>query len=126
MQARAGAIDELMASGALDDVGGRRDDIQAELDQLSANSDVETELRRLRGEIAASAPKQLEASGGGPNGDGQAANGVQGQSQAQPGPYAPPAPSQQPQNPQQTAQSAGIPVSDLPSANDQPQDGEGP
>ena len=117
MQARAGAIDELMASGALDDVGGRRDDIQAELDQLSANSDVETELRRLRGEIAASAPKQLE---GGPNGDGQAANGGQGQSQAQSAPYIPPAPTQNPQ------QSAGIPVSDLPSANDQPQDGEGP
>jgi hypothetical protein len=97
-------------------VGGRRDDIQAELDQLSANSDVESELRRLRGEIAASAPKQLEGSG--PNGDGQ------GQGQAQPAPpqsapYAPPAP------PQQAAQSAGIPVSDLPSANDQPQDGEG-
>ncbi|HUL28337.1 MAG TPA: PspA/IM30 family protein, partial [Streptosporangiaceae bacterium] len=34
MQARAGAIDELMASGALDDVTGPpRDDIQAELDQ---------------------------------------------------------------------------------------------
>jgi len=120
MQARAGAIDELMASGALDDVGGRRDDIQAELDQLSANSDVESELRRLRGEIAASAPKQLEGSG--PNGDGQ------GQGQAQPAPpqsapYAPPAPTQ---NPQQAAQPAGFPVSDLPSANDQPQDGEGP
>jgi len=99
-------------------VGGRRDDIQAELDQLSANSDVESELRRLRGEIAASAPKQLE--GAGPNGDGQAANGDQGQAQS--APYAPPAPTQ---NPRQAAQSAGIPVSDLPSANDQPQDGEG-
>jgi len=127
MQARAGAIDELMASGALDDVGGRRDDIQAELDQLSANSDVESELRRLRGEIAASAPKQLEGSGGsggGANGDGPV---HEGQSQAQSAPYAPPAPTQQPQQaaPQQAAQSAGIPVSDLPSANDQPQDGEG-
>jgi len=130
MQARAGAIDELMASGALDDLGGRRDDIQAELDQLSANSDVESELRRLRGEIAASAPKQLEGSG--PNGDGQGqgqaqsaqAQSAQAQSaQAQSAPYAPPAPTQ---NPQQAAQSAGIPVSDLPSANDQPQDGEGP
>jgi hypothetical protein len=105
-------------------VGGRRDDIQAELDQLSANSDVESELRRLRGEIAANAPKQLEGSG--PNGDGQAVNG--GQGQAQSAPYAPPAPTQNPQNPQptqQAAQPAGIPVSDLPSANDQPQDGEG-
>jgi hypothetical protein len=103
-------------------VGGRRDDIQAELDQLSANSDVESDLRRLRGEIAARAPKQLEGSGVGPNGDGLAANGDQGQSQAQSAPYAPPAPTH---NPQQAAQSAGIPVSDLPTANDQPLDGEG-
>src|ERR1700729_1438767 len=38
MQARAGPIDELMASGALDDAGGgsRRDDIQSELDMMSA------------------------------------------------------------------------------------------
>src|SRR6266704_2876074 len=45
MQARAGAIDELMASGALDDaVGGdRHDDIQNELDMMSASSDVESE-----------------------------------------------------------------------------------
>jgi phage shock protein A len=66
MQARAGAIDELLASGALDDaIGGRRDDIQAELDQMSATSDVELELSRLRGEIENTAPKQLE---GGQNG----------------------------------------------------------
>ncbi|HEX3477866.1 MAG TPA: hypothetical protein VGI96_12115, partial [Streptosporangiaceae bacterium] len=65
MQARAGAIDELMASGALDDaVGGRRDDIQAELDMMSASSDVESDLSRLKGEIATSAPKQLEGSNG--------------------------------------------------------------
>jgi phage shock protein A len=75
MQARAGAIDELMASGALDDaVGGRRDDIQSELDMMSASSDVENELSRLKGEIATSAPKQLEGS----NGNAQA------QAQAQP------------------------------------------
>jgi phage shock protein A len=120
MQARAGAIDELMASGALDDVGGKRDDIQSELDAISAGSDVENELRRLRGEIEASAPKQLE---GGTNGDGQQSQTQQSQTQqsqpqntqsAQNGPYAPPAPS---------AQSAGLPVSDLPIANEQSQDG---
>src|SRR6266581_9130032 len=56
MQARAGAIDELMASGALDDaVGGQRDDIQSELDMLSASSDVESELSRLKGEITTGA-----------------------------------------------------------------------
>jgi phage shock protein A len=117
MQARAGAIDELMASGALDDVGGKRDDIQSELDAISAGSDVENELRRLRGEIEASAPKQLE---GGTNGDSQQSqaqpmqNQAQSAQNAQSGPYAPPAPS---------AQSAGLPVSDLPVANEQSQDG---
>ena len=114
MQARAGAIDELMASGALDDaVGGdRRDDIQSELDMMSASSDVERELSRLKGEITASAPKQLE---GGANGNSQATTQSQAQDQAQSGPYAPPPPAQ--------AQPAGIPVSDLPAA--EPQDGEG-
>ena len=111
MQARAGAIDELMASGALDDVGGKRDDIQFELDQIGAGNDVENDLNRLRGEIAASAPKQLEGSA---NGDSPAANGAPA-AQAH---YAPPAPPQ-------AAQPAGLPVSDLPSANEPPQDGEG-
>jgi len=69
MQARAGAIDELLASGALDDaLGGRRDDIQSELDAISAGSDVETELDRLRGEIGGGATKQIE---GGQNGSAQ-------------------------------------------------------
>ena len=76
MQARAGAIDELMASGALDDaVGGRRDDIQSELDMMSASSDVERELSRLKGELTTGAPKQLE---GGANGNAQT-QGVQTQ-----------------------------------------------
>jgi phage shock protein A len=111
MQARAGALDELMASGALDDaVGGHRDDIQSELEMMSASSDVERELSRLKGEITASAPKQLEGTA---NGSGQVT-----QDQAQGAPYAPPPPSQA------QAQPAGIPASDLPAA--EPQDGEGP
>src|ERR1700735_34221 len=89
MQARAGAIDELMASGALDDsIGGRRDDIQSELDMLSANSDVESELNRLRGELSAGAPKQLE---GGSNGS-QTGQPQTGQSQGPAAQYAPPPP----------------------------------
>ena len=64
MQARAGAIDELLASGALEDhVGGGTDSIQAELDKIGASSDVDSELARLRGEIAASTPKQIEGNG---------------------------------------------------------------
>lgn len=54
MQARAGAIDDLLASGALEDVtatpGG---DIQAELDRISATSGVEAELARIKGEVGA-------------------------------------------------------------------------
>ena len=98
MQARAGAIDELMASGALDDaVGGKRDDIQSELDMMSASSDVERELAMLKGELTAGAPKQLEGSA--PNG---ASQGVQAPQQSQQpqqsqGPYAPPPPPPAPQ-----------------------------
>ena len=67
MQARAGAIDELLASGALEDhVGGGQDYIQAELDKLGASSDVDAELARMKGEISASAPKQIEGNGVGP------------------------------------------------------------
>jgi phage shock protein A len=99
MQARAGAIDELLASGALDDaIGPKRDDIQAELDAITAGSDVESDLARLRGEIENTAPKQLE---GGQNG-GQAAG--QGQGPAQTQAQAPAAPTRP----------AALPVSDLP------------
>ena len=63
MKARAGALDELMASGAIDDmVSGPRDDIQAELDRMGAGSDVDAELARLKGELnQGSAPKQIDA-----------------------------------------------------------------
>jgi phage shock protein A len=62
MQARAGAIDELLASGALDDVSGTpRDDIQAELDQMSSGNDVELELQKLKGEIGGGSTPELEA-----------------------------------------------------------------
>src|ERR1700720_3561674 len=66
MQARAGAIDELMASGALDDVvSGPHDDIQAELDRMGAGHDVDGELARMKAELAqGSAPRQLEGSAG--------------------------------------------------------------
>jgi len=51
MQARAGAVDELLASGALEDatsIGGPKDDIQAQLDSLSAGNDVDAELAALK------------------------------------------------------------------------------
>jgi len=62
LQARAGAIDELIASGALDDASGTsKDALTAELERLSADSDVESELAKLKNELgAAPAPKELE------------------------------------------------------------------
>jgi phage shock protein A len=66
MQARAGAIDELLASGALEDhVGGNQDYIQAELDKLGASHDIESQLAQMKGEISSSAPKQIEGNGTG-------------------------------------------------------------
>jgi len=51
MQARAGAVDELLASGALDDLtAGPNDDISRELNALSSSSDVEAELAALKGQ----------------------------------------------------------------------------
>jgi hypothetical protein len=74
---------------------------------MSASSDVESELSRLKGEITSGAPKQLE---GGANGNSQAAQAPQGQGTQ----YAPPPPAQ--------TQPASIPASDRPA---EPQDGEG-
>jgi phage shock protein A len=64
MQARASAVDELIASGALDDAStplGKQDDIQRELDSMSAGSDVELELAKLKAELpAGQAPTAIE------------------------------------------------------------------
>jgi phage shock protein A len=56
MQARAGAMDELLASGALTNLSQPVDDIQAQLDKLSSTDAVDTELAALKAEIGASAP----------------------------------------------------------------------
>jgi len=51
MQARAGAVDELLASGVLEDVGGDTDDIQQELDETSTAAGVDQELAALKAEL---------------------------------------------------------------------------
>ena len=63
MQARAGAIDELIASGALDDVSqvNAGDDIARELDAMSSQSDVEAELARLKGAGRAAGHREQRA-----------------------------------------------------------------
>lgn len=62
MQSRAGAIDELMASGALDDASVSSDPIQAELDRVTEGSTVDAELSRLKAELGSGTPAaSLEA-----------------------------------------------------------------
>lgn len=69
MKARAGAIDELMASGALTDaLGPPPDDIQAELDRMGSGYGIDAELAKMKAELSGGgeAPRQI---GGGPVND---------------------------------------------------------
>jgi phage shock protein A len=80
MQARAGALDELMASGALDDVTGTpRDDIQAELDAMRGGQSIEVELQRLKGELGTGSTQAIEGGAGAPDGAAQPAAAEQPQ-----------------------------------------------
>jgi phage shock protein A len=83
LQARAGAVDELIASGALDDLSGTpQDDIAAQLNSLSSDQDVEIELQRMREGLPAggSAPRAaLEAE------DAQVTDADASDAQEQPG-----------------------------------------
>src|SRR5664280_2073578 len=51
MQAHAGAVDELLQSGVLEDVGGGTDDIQKELDEAGSVAEVDKELAALKAEV---------------------------------------------------------------------------
>jgi phage shock protein A len=55
MQARAGAMDELLASGALNDLTTPVDDIQKELDKVTSTSQVDHELAALKLELGTGA-----------------------------------------------------------------------
>ena len=63
MQARAGALDELLQSGVLEDVGGDTDDIQQELDEAGTAADVDNELAALKAEIGPGRSPQELTSG---------------------------------------------------------------
>jgi phage shock protein A len=56
MQARAGALDELLQSGVLEDVGGGTDDIQKELDEVGSSAEVDRELAALKAQIGPASP----------------------------------------------------------------------
>jgi phage shock protein A len=75
LQARAGALDELLASGALEDatLSAGRDDIQDELEATTAGQDVESELARMKAQLASSPQAAVE--GGEPVKGGESPNG---------------------------------------------------
>ncbi len=61
MQARAGAIDELVSQGALSDVSAASDPVAAELDRTARNASVESELAALKQQLGATTPRTGEA-----------------------------------------------------------------
>jgi phage shock protein A len=67
MQARAGAIDELLASGALTDLSSNSDDIQAQLDKVAATSQVDNALAALKTELAVAPVAGLPAGSSDPS-----------------------------------------------------------
>ena len=56
MQAHAGALDELLESGVLEDVGGGTDDIQKQLDEVGQSAGIDQELAAMKAELAAQSP----------------------------------------------------------------------
>jgi phage shock protein A len=61
MQARAGAIEELTAAGALEDFTGGGDDIDRQLAQLGQGAQVDDELAKMKAELGSGGEKkQLE------------------------------------------------------------------
>ena len=61
MQARAGAIDELMASGALEDPSGMsKDNITIELERMASDTDVESQLAAMKNELGSAEKKAIE------------------------------------------------------------------
>ena len=105
MQARAGAIDELLASGALEDATGTaKDDITLELEQLASTSDVESELAQMKASL-----------GAGPGASAPALEGNHQQGTAAPSQPGPAVESQHYQPPQQSEAHPSVP--DQPAPN---------
>ncbi len=100
MQARAGAMEELMATGALEVTGGK-DALTAELERMAADNQVENELAALKAQVAGPAPSAVTGSGSGPAAVGsgpEAVDAVVAEDQAaEPKPLPPAQPGEQPQ-----------------------------
>ena len=63
MQAHAGAVDELLESGVLEDVGGNTDDIQKELDEAGSSAEVDKEFAALKAEVGSGSTSPPELTG---------------------------------------------------------------
>jgi phage shock protein A len=62
MQARAAAVDELVAAGTLEDYTSTGTELDRELEQISASQQVDADLARLKGELETGGKqKELEA-----------------------------------------------------------------
>jgi phage shock protein A len=72
MQARAGAIDELLDTGALPDALDGGDDIARELEATTQQNQVDTELAALKAQVGSGAAGsgELPAGDGTPGGSG--------------------------------------------------------
>jgi phage shock protein A len=70
MQARSGALDELLANGSLTDLTNTSDDIQAQLDKVAGSSNVDAQLAALKAQVAA-APASGELASGEPGAGGE-------------------------------------------------------
>ena len=64
MQARANAIDELTAAGALEDFTSPGDDIDRQLQQISQSSEVDDQLAKMKAEIGQGSEPPKELAGG--------------------------------------------------------------
>src|ERR1700677_334980 len=61
MQARSGALDELLESGVLEGVGGGSDDDQKELDAVGKDASVDNELAALKAQLGTGTPPEPDA-----------------------------------------------------------------
>ncbi len=65
MQARSGALDELLASGTLTDLtSSPTDDIQAQLDKVGASSNIDAQLAALKSQLDTTDPGELPSGQG--------------------------------------------------------------
>ncbi len=83
--ARAAALEELVASGALEDLSSSHDRIQAELNVTASRSVVEVDLARLKGELAAGTPPKALGEHAPDSGTGEGGRGAESSTTPQSG-----------------------------------------